>query len=98
MIRAYTVYAMMVLGLYGLASWRGWEIGSSKRGFIPAGVRQSPGPPSTAGTLVAILGVSGDEGGGEASRLCRQGLAPSFFALFPGSFPLTLPGVAAIIR
>ena len=43
MIRAYTVFAMMVLGLYGFASWRGWEIGSSKRGFIPASVRQSPG-------------------------------------------------------
>jgi hypothetical protein len=43
MIRAYTFFAMTVLGLYGLASWRGWEIGSSRRGFVPASVRQQPG-------------------------------------------------------
>ena len=43
MTRAYTVFAMLVLGLYGFASWRGWEMRSSRRGFIPASVRQSPG-------------------------------------------------------
>jgi hypothetical protein len=43
MRRAYAVFAMTVLGLYGLATWRGWEMGAEKRGFIPAGVRQAPG-------------------------------------------------------
>ena len=42
-MKAYTAYALLVLGLYGWASWRGWEIGSAKRGLIPASVRQSPG-------------------------------------------------------
>jgi len=43
MMRAYTFFAMAVLGLYGVASWRGWDIGSSRRGLIPASVRQQPG-------------------------------------------------------
>ena len=43
MKRTFTVYAAMVLGLYSLASWRGWEVGASKRGLIPQSVRQSPG-------------------------------------------------------
>lgn len=43
MKRAFTVYAGLVLALYGVASVRGWEIGSSRRGFIPQSVRQSPG-------------------------------------------------------
>jgi hypothetical protein len=43
MRRAYAAYCLAVLALYGLASWNGWEISSSKRGFVPAGVRQAPG-------------------------------------------------------
>jgi hypothetical protein len=43
MKRAFTVYAVLVLVLYAVASLRGWEIGSSRRGFIPQSVRQSPG-------------------------------------------------------
>lgn len=43
MRKAYAVYALAILGLYGLATWRGWEIGVGKRGLIPASVRQSPG-------------------------------------------------------
>ncbi len=43
MRRIYAAYSLAVLALYGLASWRGWEIGSERRGLIPASVRQSPG-------------------------------------------------------
>lgn len=43
MSKAYAVYALTVLGLYGLATWRGWEPSSPRRGVIPASVRQSPG-------------------------------------------------------
>jgi hypothetical protein len=43
MRRVFAVYALLLLGLYGLAAHRGWEIGGAKRGFIPASVRQSPG-------------------------------------------------------
>jgi hypothetical protein len=40
---AYTVFALLVLGGYSLAAWRGWDLGTSRRGFVPASVRQSPG-------------------------------------------------------
>ena len=43
MKKAFLAYAAMVLALYATASWRGWEIGSPKRGFVPQSVRQSPG-------------------------------------------------------
>ena len=43
MTRLFAAYALGILGLYGVASWRGWGLGSSKRGFVPASVRQSPG-------------------------------------------------------
>ena len=43
MRRAFTVYAVLVLGLYSVAASRGWEIGSPRRGFIPQSVRTSPG-------------------------------------------------------
>lgn len=43
MRRAFTVYAVLVLGLYSVASLKGWELGSPRRGFIPQSVRQSPG-------------------------------------------------------
>jgi hypothetical protein len=39
----YAIFALGLLGLYGMSSWRGWEVGASKRGLIPANVRQSPG-------------------------------------------------------
>lgn len=40
---AYAVYALIVLGLYGVSTWRGWGILPARRGVIPASVRQSPG-------------------------------------------------------
>jgi hypothetical protein len=40
---AYTFFALIVLGGYALATWRGWDFGTPKRGFVPASVRQSPG-------------------------------------------------------
>jgi hypothetical protein len=43
MKRAFLLYLAGVLGFYSLASWRGWELGSPKRGFIPASVRNAPG-------------------------------------------------------
>ena len=43
MNRGYTVYALVILGIYGMAGLRGWELFADKRGFIPAGVRQAPG-------------------------------------------------------
>ena len=43
MKRAFTVYAVLVLALYSVATMRGWELGSPRRGFIPQSVRSSPG-------------------------------------------------------
>jgi len=40
---AYTVFAVIVLGGYTLATWKGWDLGSPGRGLVRAGVRQSPG-------------------------------------------------------
>jgi hypothetical protein len=39
----FAAYAMFVVGTYALSTWRGWEMGSAKRGFIPQSVRQQPG-------------------------------------------------------
>ena len=41
--RAYAVFALAVLGLYGCATWRGWELGFASKGKIPQSVRQSSG-------------------------------------------------------
>jgi hypothetical protein len=43
MRRAYTAFAVLVLALYAMASSKGWEMSSPRRGFIPQSVRQSPG-------------------------------------------------------
>ena len=43
MRRAYWVYSAIVLGWFALAQVGGFEIGSPRRGVIPASVRQSPG-------------------------------------------------------
>jgi hypothetical protein len=43
MKRAFTVYAVLVLALYAVASLRGWELGAPRRGLVPQSVRQSPG-------------------------------------------------------
>jgi hypothetical protein len=43
MKRAYTVFALSVLGLWGASSWLGWELFAAQRGKIPASVRQAPG-------------------------------------------------------
>jgi hypothetical protein len=42
-MKAYTIYALAVLGLWTAATLRGWDLGVQKRGFIPASVRQAPG-------------------------------------------------------
>ena len=39
----YLGFALAVLGLYGAASLRGWELFSPKKGKIPESVRQSSG-------------------------------------------------------
>jgi len=43
MRRIYPFYAFGILVLYATSAWSGWEIGAPRRGFMPAGVRQSPG-------------------------------------------------------
>ena len=43
MRQVYAAYALAILGLYGAASWLGWELFPARRGFIPASVRQAPG-------------------------------------------------------
>ena len=42
-MRTYTAYALAVLGLWAVATWKGWDFGAEKRGFIPQNVRQAPG-------------------------------------------------------
>jgi len=42
-MKAYTAYALAVLGLWTVATWFGWDMGAEKRGFIPQDVRQSAG-------------------------------------------------------
>ncbi len=43
MRRLYAVFALAVGALYAAASWQGWGFADSRRGIIPASVRQSPG-------------------------------------------------------
>jgi hypothetical protein len=43
MKRTFTVYAVLVMALYFVATLRGWEPASPRRGLIPQSVRQSPG-------------------------------------------------------
>jgi hypothetical protein len=40
MRRLYLVYAFLVSGLYGTATWAGWELTPSHHGVVPANVRQ----------------------------------------------------------
>jgi hypothetical protein len=42
-MRPYTLYAMIVLGMYSLSTWSGWELFAARRGMIPQDVRQAPG-------------------------------------------------------
>jgi hypothetical protein len=39
----YRAFAAGIFGLYTLASWNGWQMGSAKRDVIPADIRQQPG-------------------------------------------------------
>ena len=39
----YAGFALAILGLYGTATLRGWELGFASKGKIPQSVRQSPG-------------------------------------------------------
>ena len=43
MRHAFVGYMLGILGLYGVAAYRGFEPFAAKRGFIPASVRQAPG-------------------------------------------------------
>jgi len=40
---AFALYTLSVMGAYALTAWTGWEVGGSRKGLIPASVRQSPG-------------------------------------------------------
>ena len=39
----YRTFLIAVVIVYGVSAWRGWEMGGSKRGFIPKEARQEPG-------------------------------------------------------
>ena len=39
----YLAVGIVLLLLYGVASYAGWELGSPQRQFVPADVRNSPG-------------------------------------------------------
>ena len=39
----FAYFALAVMGMYGVATWRGWEMGGSDRSTLPAGFRQAPG-------------------------------------------------------
>ncbi|HWX42257.1 MAG TPA: hypothetical protein VN345_13995 [Blastocatellia bacterium] len=41
--KLYMLVGVAVIGLYGMASFRGWELGNPERQVVPADVRQSPG-------------------------------------------------------
>ena len=41
--RLVLLFALAVLGLYGCATWRGWQLGFARKGKIPQSVRQSSG-------------------------------------------------------
>jgi hypothetical protein len=43
MRRIFMVWALGVVGLFGMAQAKGWEMGGEKRGLIPSNVRQAPG-------------------------------------------------------
>jgi hypothetical protein len=42
-MKGYALFALAVVILYGVSAAKGWEMGSAKRGLIPASVRQAPG-------------------------------------------------------
>lgn len=39
----YRAFVVGIVMLYGVAAWRGWELGGSKRGLIPKEARQQSG-------------------------------------------------------
>ena len=41
--KVYVGVCVLVLGIYSLAAFKGWEFGTEKREVVPADVRQSPG-------------------------------------------------------
>jgi hypothetical protein len=43
MKKVFLAYIAVVTGFYAVSALRGWELGSTKRGFIPPSVRQAPG-------------------------------------------------------
>jgi hypothetical protein len=42
-MKAYGIFAALVVGLFGLSAWRGWQLVGSTRGFVPQSVREAPG-------------------------------------------------------
>jgi hypothetical protein len=40
MRRVFSLFALLVLGSWGMAAYEGWELGSSKRGKLPPNARQ----------------------------------------------------------
>ena len=53
-MKAYTAYALLVLGLWAVATWKGWDFGAEKRGFIPQNVLRNAG-----GQPAAVIGLPG---------------------------------------
>ena len=43
MRKAYAVFSLLMVTLFGMAEWRGWGLSAVRRGVVPADVRQSPG-------------------------------------------------------
>ena len=41
--KLYLAVGTLVLALYVVAAWNGWEMGNPRREVLPAGVRNAPG-------------------------------------------------------
>lgn len=41
--KLYMITSILIISVYALASWSGWELDSESRDTVPASVRQSPG-------------------------------------------------------
>jgi hypothetical protein len=42
-MKTYTVYAAVLVALWAASAWKGWDFPVTRKGFIPADVRQAPG-------------------------------------------------------
>jgi hypothetical protein len=43
MKKRYALFTLLVLGGYGTAGWRGWEMFAAEKDRIPQNIRQAPG-------------------------------------------------------